>query len=364
MGLGYSVSNATSVFPGIRYTGRLAADPLGTMPQGEAVLIAGSGSQTGGGNRWGDYSAMSVDPVDDCTFWYTNEYHPATTPADWKTRIGSFKFPDCTPGPPIPIVAVTKVSDAVEVSAGSQIGFTVTLSNSGAATATGLNVTDNLPSGGSVDWSIDGANSDPGWFVSGSPPNESLVYSPTTLAAGTTTKAHVVSATAMASCGVYQNRVSFTTNNGGSGQKTAATTVDDCTFWYINEDYNSDPAEWVDGIWRTRIGSFKFANCTVPTAVKVRSFAARRHGKSITVTWRTASETDAVGFHVFRSVGTGPFRKVNRTLIAAKRSGAATGAVYRFVDRVVKGRQTYTYRLQTVSANGRRTWHTIGSAAA
>ncbi len=94
--LGYSVSNATSVFPGIRYTGRVAADPLGTMPQGEASIVEGSGSQLGPANRWGDYSTMTVDPSDDCTFWYTNEYNPTTSDAPWRTRIASFRFPGCS----------------------------------------------------------------------------------------------------------------------------------------------------------------------------------------------------------------------------------------------------------------------------
>ena len=69
--LGYSASSGT-VFPSSRYTGRLASDPINTMPQGEASVVAGAGSQTSG-QRWGDYTEMVVDPVDDCTFWYTNE---------------------------------------------------------------------------------------------------------------------------------------------------------------------------------------------------------------------------------------------------------------------------------------------------
>ena len=92
--LGYSVSS-TTVSPSIRYTGRLASDPLGTLPQGEATLIAGSGSQTSNFNRWGDYSMMAVDPTDDCTFWYTQEYYTTTSDRGWQTRIGSFKFPNC-----------------------------------------------------------------------------------------------------------------------------------------------------------------------------------------------------------------------------------------------------------------------------
>ncbi len=94
MALGYSASSS-SVYPSVRYTGRLANDPLGTMPQGEASLVVGSGYQTSQYNRWGDYSMMSIDPVDDCTFWYTQEYMASSGYAPWSTRIGSFRFPNC-----------------------------------------------------------------------------------------------------------------------------------------------------------------------------------------------------------------------------------------------------------------------------
>ena len=94
MALGYSVSNATDVFPGIRFTGRLRNDPLGQMTLGEAVLINGSGSQTVS-NRWGDYTDMTVDPTNDCTFWYVNQYYQVTSARGWQTRIGSFSLPGC-----------------------------------------------------------------------------------------------------------------------------------------------------------------------------------------------------------------------------------------------------------------------------
>ncbi|MBI5839038.1 MAG: carboxypeptidase regulatory-like domain-containing protein [Chloroflexi bacterium] len=93
--LGYSVSSS-STYPSIRYTGRLPGDPLNTLPQGEATLITGGGSQTHSASRWGDYSMMAVDPTDGCTFWYTQEYMAYTGSAPWKTRVGSFKFPSCT----------------------------------------------------------------------------------------------------------------------------------------------------------------------------------------------------------------------------------------------------------------------------
>ncbi len=100
--VGYSVSSATT-FPSIRYAGRLAGDPPGGLFQGETTLIAGTGVQTATLSRWGDYSALSVDPADDCTFWYTNEYYTAASqggsPYGWLTRIGSFSFPGCTPSP-------------------------------------------------------------------------------------------------------------------------------------------------------------------------------------------------------------------------------------------------------------------------
>ena len=74
MALGYSVVNGVDVFPGIRYTGRLAGDPLGQMTLGEGTIINGSGVQLTTNSRWGDYTDMTVDPTDDCTFWYVNEY--------------------------------------------------------------------------------------------------------------------------------------------------------------------------------------------------------------------------------------------------------------------------------------------------
>ncbi len=97
--LGFSVVNATDVFPSIRYTGRLAGDPLGQMTLSEGVIINGTGVQRTTNSRWGDYTAMTVDPTDDCTFWYVNEYYTAagqaSSTAGWQTRIASFRLPGC-----------------------------------------------------------------------------------------------------------------------------------------------------------------------------------------------------------------------------------------------------------------------------
>jgi hypothetical protein len=99
MGLGYSVVNGTNVYPGIRYTGRLAGDPAGQMTLGEGTIMDGSGVQRTTNSRWGDYTDLTVDPVDDCTFWYVNEYYTLagqiSSTAGWQTRIASFKLPGC-----------------------------------------------------------------------------------------------------------------------------------------------------------------------------------------------------------------------------------------------------------------------------
>ena len=92
MAMGYSVSSS-STYPSIRFAGRKTADTPGTMGQGEGVLVAGGGAQSA--TRYGDYSAMTVDPTDDCTFWYTTEYIKSSGTRNWHTRIGAFRFPDC-----------------------------------------------------------------------------------------------------------------------------------------------------------------------------------------------------------------------------------------------------------------------------
>jgi hypothetical protein len=91
--MGYSVSSSTT-HPSIAITGRVPTDPAGTM-EAETVVKTGGGSQLTNLNRWGDYSAMQIDPSDDCTFWYTNEYLKANGTFNWSTWITSFKMPGC-----------------------------------------------------------------------------------------------------------------------------------------------------------------------------------------------------------------------------------------------------------------------------
>lgn len=90
--LGYSLSNSTTIYPSIRYTGRRATDPPGEMTMAEQTIIDGTGNQTGTACRWGDYSGMSVDASDDQTFWFTTEYIQTSGNAIWQTRIASFNI--------------------------------------------------------------------------------------------------------------------------------------------------------------------------------------------------------------------------------------------------------------------------------
>jgi hypothetical protein len=94
--MGYSVSGDT-IYPSIGITGRHAGDAPGYLTCIEEMVISGSGSQTGE-SRWGDYSSLCVDPVDDETFWYTNEYYPVSSSMTWNTRVASFTINDLQVG--------------------------------------------------------------------------------------------------------------------------------------------------------------------------------------------------------------------------------------------------------------------------
>jgi hypothetical protein len=93
LALGYSKSSDT-LNPSLAYATRLASDPPGSLGT-ETTIVTGGGSQTSNLSRWGDYTHMSIDPVDDCTFWYTGQYIPSNGTFNWRTRIASFKISAC-----------------------------------------------------------------------------------------------------------------------------------------------------------------------------------------------------------------------------------------------------------------------------
>jgi hypothetical protein len=128
--LGYSVSGS-GISPQIHFSGRLAGDAVGTMTQGENVAINGTGSQTGNSlARWGDYTSMAIDPVDGCTFWYTNEYLKAFGSFNWSTRVTSFRLPGCPATPPTDFTLSASPASQT-VTQGSSTTYSVSIARTG-----------------------------------------------------------------------------------------------------------------------------------------------------------------------------------------------------------------------------------------
>ncbi len=131
LAVGYSASSS-SIKPAVRYSGRLPGDALGPLDS-ESTIIQGAGAQTNGLHRCGaTYSSLRIDPSDDCTFWYINEYLQADGSPSWSTRIGSFKFPSCgatlTPTTTRPWVLLRPTPPPM----GHPVTFTATVAPSGA----------------------------------------------------------------------------------------------------------------------------------------------------------------------------------------------------------------------------------------
>ena len=164
--VGYSASSS-SIHPAIRYAGRVPSDPSGAL-ESENSIIEGTGSQTSGLNRWGDYSGISIDPTDDCTFFCTNEYIPANGSFNWNTQIASFKFNGCGGPPPPPPSAPTNLTASAlntyqiqlnwqEASGQNQTGFNIYRCQGASCT----NFSKVASVGGSVFTYTDGSSSNP-----------------------------------------------------------------------------------------------------------------------------------------------------------------------------------------------------------
>ena len=136
LAIGYSRGSG-SVYPGLAWAGRLAGDPVATLTQTETMIVAGGGSQTAR-SRWGDYSAMVVDPADECTFWFGGEYEPSPSGSAWRTRIASFAFQSCLDAP----VSASVVAPATPTSAA-----TLTFSLVFSGPVTNLTADDLVPEG-------------------------------------------------------------------------------------------------------------------------------------------------------------------------------------------------------------------------
>jgi hypothetical protein len=200
--LGYNASSSL-VAPDIRYMGRLVTDTLSQMPQAETTLLPGvtRSVQTGtcgpsACTRWGDYSAMTVDPVDDCTFWYANMYFPVQG-GNWVTRIGSFKFPSCIAGVVLSNTTTSVASSVNPAVFGQTVKFTATVALSGPGVGTPT---------GSVTFTIDGSTAGTAALISGK-----ATFATSSLSVGS----HPITAT-------YRGDANF---NGSAGKLTPNQTV-------------------------------------------------------------------------------------------------------------------------------------------
>lgn len=143
IGIGFTRSGpASGEYPSLVYAGRVPGDAAGTL-ESEVVLKAGAGSQQSGYSRWGDYSSLTVDPTDDCTFWFTEEYEKTTGFFNWSTAIGSFKFPGC----PAPNFSVGASPNTLTIAQGASGTSTVTLNPLHGFTGSVSLTTSALPSG-------------------------------------------------------------------------------------------------------------------------------------------------------------------------------------------------------------------------
>jgi hypothetical protein len=114
-------ASSTTLMPSLMWAGRLAGDPANTLNQGEATVFAGTGVQQGSSSRWGDYSALTVDPSDDCTFFYTQEYYANNGSFDWATRVGKFAYPGCVAAPRGTVSGTVTVCDGGAPLAGAVV---------------------------------------------------------------------------------------------------------------------------------------------------------------------------------------------------------------------------------------------------
>jgi hypothetical protein len=210
MAVGYSVASS-SLNPTIRYTGRVPTDPSGTM-EAEVNVVTGTGSQTTGLSRWGDYSAMQVDPVDDCTFWYTQEYIKTNGTFNWNTRIANFKFPTC--GNSTPDFTVSASPSSLTITQGSNGTSTITITSlNGFNAATTLSAS-GLPSGVTAAFSTNPVTP---------PANGSATSTLTLTASGTATTGNAtVTVTGTSGSLTHSTTIALTvTSSGGGGLQTA-----------------------------------------------------------------------------------------------------------------------------------------------
>ncbi len=305
--LGYSASSS-SLHPGVRYSGRLPGDPLGQMPQGEGTFITGAGSQTGGLSRWGDYSSMTTDPADDCTFWFTSEYIPANGSFNWHTRIGSFKFSSCGGAPDFTIsaspstVTVTQGSSGnttVSTTATGGFNSSISLSVSGLPSgATGAFSTNPIPAPGTGSSTL---------TISTSASTPTGTYTLTVTGTGgsvthSTNVTLVVNAVPPNDFSISASPNTLTLTQGSSGTSTISTTITSGSSQSVSLSISGLPSGATGSFNPNPINSGSSSTLTVSTAA---STPAGTYTLTVTGTGTSATHSTTITLTVNATGGSG-----------------------------------------------------------
>jgi hypothetical protein len=207
--VGFSRSGtAAGQYPSLVYAGRVPGDAAGTL-EAEVTLKTGLGSQTGGGDRWGDYTSLTIDPTDDCTFWFSEEYQKQTGGFDWSTAVGTFIFPGC--GTSTPDFSLSASPNTVTVTQGSSGTSTITVNPIDGFTGSVTLSASGLPSGVTAGF--------------GTNPTTTTSLLTLTASATATTGTSTVTIQGVSGSLTHTTTVSLTVNpTGGSGAVTLSPT--------------------------------------------------------------------------------------------------------------------------------------------
>lgn len=381
--LGYSVSG--SVYPSIRYTGQTVGDPLGTL-QGETVVKAGGGYQTyfiGGLSRWGDYSAISVDPTDDCTFFYTTEYLKSSGGFNWSTWITSFKFPSCSnaavtaPAAPSNLAAAAVSSSQINLSwtdnSNNEAGFKIDRSSDGGVTwpstySVGAGVTSyqdkGLSASSTYSYRVYAYNSagNSGYAGPTSATTQSLP-APPSAPSGLTATAASTSQVNLAWTDTSSNEDGFyverSTDNATFSQVgsvgTNVTTYQDTglaaatTYYYRVRAYNAGGTS----AYSNTASATTQSTPTVPVAPSNLVAKAGASPGQISLTW-TDNSNNETGFYVERRRNGAPWSQI----------GSVGANVTTFNDSGLKSGATYTYRVRAYNSAGNSSYSNTASSTA
>ncbi len=304
--LGFSVSSS-SLHPEVHYVGRLVGDALGTMTQGEGTIINGAGSQTGQSlSRWGDYSNMVVDPSDDCTFRYTNEYIPANGAFNWSTRIGSFKFSTCGSTATNDFSISANPTTVTVTTGGSGTSTISTTTTSGTAQTVSLSVS-GLPSGATASFnptSVTSGGSSTLTLNSGSAATGTYSLTVTgtgTSATHTTTVSFVINPQTTNDFSISASPSSLSIAQNSSGTSTISTAVTSGSAQTINLSASGLPSGATASFSPTSVTAGGSSTLTINTG----SAAAGSYTVTVTGTGTSATHSTSIALTITSTSGGG-----------------------------------------------------------